>query len=77
MYYYFRCPGFSFQCAYGACIDKTKKCDGEEDCKDGSDEDPELCEPKSRPTKKPFVTAPTYKPTYRYTDLQFTRDLFN
>ncbi|CAH1398594.1 unnamed protein product [Nezara viridula] len=38
-----RCPKFTFQCAYGACIDQEKKCDGFPDCYDKSDEDEELC----------------------------------
>ncbi|XP_014285958.1 coagulation factor IX [Halyomorpha halys] len=38
-----RCPKFTFKCAYGACIDKEKKCDGHPDCYDKSDEDEELC----------------------------------
>lgn len=32
------CPGFLFSCDYGACIDVDKKCDGQKDCRDNSDE---------------------------------------
>lgn len=38
MYLYNRCPGSAFRCNYGACISKNAKCNGKNDCVDGSDE---------------------------------------
>lgn len=32
------CNGNEFRCAYGKCIPKMYRCDGEDDCQDGSDE---------------------------------------
>lgn len=39
------CPGYSFRCNYGACIDSTAKCDGRVDCVDSSDETDLECPP--------------------------------
>jgi len=33
-----RCPNYAFQCQYGACVPKIAKCNGKNDCADGSDE---------------------------------------
>lgn len=38
------CGPESFQCDDGDCSVKSWVCDGEKDCKDGSDEKPEMCE---------------------------------
>ncbi|VVC87201.1 unnamed protein product, partial [Leptidea sinapis] len=38
-----KCPGYLFQCAYGACVDQGSDCDGIKECADGSDESDELC----------------------------------
>ena len=37
------CPEGQFQCRSDECIDSNKVCDDHEDCKDGSDESPEVC----------------------------------
>lgn len=37
------CPFFAFRCRYGACVDKKVRCNGVNDCADGSDEDYLLC----------------------------------
>ncbi|XP_049821423.1 modular serine protease isoform X2 [Aethina tumida] len=37
------CPGYVFQCNYGACIKKEFVCDGKPDCKDNSDETAPIC----------------------------------
>lgn len=38
-----RCPNYSFRCKYGACVDYNAKCDGKNDCIDGSDENMPEC----------------------------------
>ena len=40
-----------FRCDYGACIDFRKRCNGQIDCADGSDEDTVLCSSTSIPSK--------------------------
>lgn len=68
-----RCPNYSFKCKYGACISKTKKCDGVKQCIDGSDE--EQCftstsTPRPKPSKQtqspivPTTTPNTMKYLY-------------
>lgn len=38
------CPESDFKCkSSGRCILSSWACDGEPDCKDGSDEDPAMC----------------------------------
>lgn len=37
------CPKFAFRCRYGACVPKVARCNGGNDCADGSDEDFLLC----------------------------------
>lgn len=37
------CPKYAFRCRYGACLPRTIRCNGVEDCVDGSDEDEMLC----------------------------------
>ena len=32
------CRGDEYRCSYGKCIPRNHRCDGEHDCKDGSDE---------------------------------------
>lgn len=33
-----RCPTQLYRCSYGACVNRTARCDGLTDCVDGSDE---------------------------------------
>ncbi|XP_026091548.1 low-density lipoprotein receptor-related protein 1B [Carassius auratus] len=44
-----RCGPAEFQCQNQRCIQLSWKCDGDEDCSDGSDEDPHLCSNRSCP----------------------------
>lgn len=39
----YRCPNYAFRCKYGACVKKNAKCNGENDCIDGSDENLPEC----------------------------------
>lgn len=41
--YYYSCASYAFRCSYGACVDKTAKCNGVKDCVDGSDENLAEC----------------------------------
>lgn len=41
-----KCPDGMFRCSNGDCIESVYCCDGEKDCKDGSDEDPAKCRGK-------------------------------
>ncbi|XP_075145980.1 modular serine protease-like isoform X2 [Haematobia irritans] len=55
------CPGPSFNCGYGGCVDGNAACNGTKECVDGSDEAWELCgTPRKRPGTK---LKPTEKPT--------------
>ena len=38
-----KCTDSEFKCTNGKCIPGTWHCDGEDDCYDGSDEDPTVC----------------------------------
>lgn len=51
-----QCPGYTFKCDYGACVNGYAKCDGIKDCVDNSDENNCVTA-----TTKPPV--PTLKPT--------------
>uniref|UniRef100_A0A182PD51 Uncharacterized protein n=1 Tax=Anopheles epiroticus TaxID=199890 RepID=A0A182PD51_9DIPT len=46
------CPGDKFRCKNGRCILKRWQCDGERDCADGSDEDPQQCLVKTCPSNE-------------------------
>lgn len=37
------CPIDAFNCSNGRCIANLLRCDGEDDCGDGSDEDETIC----------------------------------
>lgn len=37
------CEADEFQCNDGACISRGMLCDKQDDCRDGSDEDPQMC----------------------------------
>ncbi len=37
------CSGGELRCPNGVCLNKTRVCDGQIDCSDGSDESPEVC----------------------------------
>ncbi len=39
------CEANQMRCTNGRCIPLTWKCDGENDCGDGTDEDPDTCDP--------------------------------
>ena len=41
-----KCTDSEFKCTNGKCIPGTWHCDGEDDCYDGSDEDPTVCRTK-------------------------------
>lgn len=34
----YRCPQYTYKCAYGGCIFEGARCDGKNDCIDNSDE---------------------------------------
>ena len=38
-----KCTESEFKCSNEKCIPGTWHCDGEDDCRDGSDEDPTIC----------------------------------
>lgn len=53
---HYRCPKYTFKCRYGACINKLSKCNGVNNCIDGSDEDQCSKKPILKP-KPPTVIA--------------------
>ena len=43
------CPGRQFGCGDGRCIPEHRKCNGNNDCRDKSDESPDLCATTAAP----------------------------
>lgn len=41
------CKDTEFKCKSGSCIPNTWRCDGDDDCVDGADEDVNICSSKS------------------------------
>ncbi|KAM8705592.1 hypothetical protein ACLKA7_009969 [Drosophila subpalustris] len=52
------CPGYSFKCASGSCISSQLICNGKNDCFDGTDEAPLLCNTTSVAKKDPSDPLP-------------------
>uniref|UniRef100_A0A8D9BTS8 Very low-density lipoprotein receptor n=1 Tax=Cacopsylla melanoneura TaxID=428564 RepID=A0A8D9BTS8_9HEMI len=48
------CTSTEFRCKNNRCIPKQWQCDGEKDCTDGSDEEPDVCNVKSCKDKNMF-----------------------
>merc|ERR1719278_139044 len=47
------CGEYQFQCSSGECVAEYDTCNGIPQCRDGSDEDPQLCATTPAPTRHP------------------------
>lgn len=61
-----RCPDYAFRCKYGACVDKTVKCNGKKDCVDGSDENLPECNKNSQRPQQTNATNCPYELSLHY-----------
>jgi len=63
----YSCPATAFRCADGACIDGNLRCNGIDNCADGSDESRSSCTewPTSLPTFPQPITSTPPSPSLR------------
>lgn len=54
------CSTNEFSCRDGSCINNEFLCDGQVDCYNGLDEDPETCDQPEEPSPQPPTDARKY-----------------